>query len=188
MDIRKSNYGLWGALMLILGLVFLGASLALADEASQSKMELEKQDQEGPTKIRSNKMAYTRGENKVEFLQNVHLERPDMELWCEKLTVFLASEAGMQEANASQDFQRLEAKDGVRIEMQDRTATSKMAVYEKQKETLVLQGDVKIQEGPNQIQGQKVTIYLKEDRSEVSAGENGDRVRAVFFPEQEEGE
>ena len=106
----------------------------------------------------------------------------------EKLTVFLVSGAELDEAGAGQDFQRLLAEEDVRIKMQDRTATSKKAVYQRQGEILVLEGEVEIQEGPNQIQGQKVTIYLQEERSEVFSGQEGERVRAVFFPSQEEDE
>ncbi|MGM0424134.1 MAG: LptA/OstA family protein [Thermodesulfobacteriota bacterium] len=184
----KASYGFCSKLITALVLVFLLSGLALAEESAQSEMALAGEDQEDPTRISSSKMVFTRGDNKVEFLQNVHLERPDLELWSEKLTVFLASEAEVQETGAGQDFERLEAEEEVRIKMEDRIATSNRAVYERQSETLVLYGDVKIQEGQNQIQGQKVTIYLQEGRSEVSAGEDGDRVRALFFPQQEEGE
>lgn len=188
MFISKRDYGFCSILIIALSLVFLFAGLALAEKSAQSKMDLGGQDQENPTRISSKKMVFSRGENKVEFLQDVHLKRPDMELWCEKLTVFLASGAELEEAGAGQDFERLLAEEDVRIEMQDRTATSKKAVYQRQSETLVLEGEVEIQEGPNQIQGQKVTIYLQEQRSEVFSGQEGKRVRAVFFPSQEEDE
>ncbi|MFP4629845.1 MAG: LptA/OstA family protein [Desulfohalobiaceae bacterium] len=183
----KIGIRLGQALGMVLLLMCLCCVPVQAEESGQSGMELQGGDQDSPTKISSQKMVFSRQENKVEFLQDVYLERTDLELWCEKLTVFLASGAELQEGPGGQDFERMEAEEQVRIKMENRTASSKSAVYERQSQTLVLEGDVQIQEGPNQIQGQKVTIYLQEDKSEVSAGEEGDRIRAVFFPEQEEG-
>ncbi len=166
-------------------------SAAVAGQSEAQARENQKEQDTDPTEISAQEMIFSRSENKVQFMQEVYLERTDLELWCERLTVYLAPEAEISAGSsqeggisAAQDFERLEAEEQVRIQMQDRTATSKRAVYEGKSDTLLLQGDVKIQEGPNLIQGESVIIYLQEERSEVSAGEQG-RVRAVFYSEQE---
>lgn len=175
----------------ILVFFFITLLISAAVAAQSGAQENQNQKDTDHTEISAQKMIFSRSENKVQFMQEVYLERTDLELWCERLTVYLAPEAEIsagssQEGGISsaQDFERLEAEEQVRIQMQDRTAASKKAVYEGKSDTLLLQGDVKIQEGPNLIQGESVIIYLQEQRSEVSAGEQG-RVRAIFYSDQE---
>ncbi len=170
----------WISAFFLASVIFAGS--AKADNNQQSAEA---------TEITAGEMTFLRRENKIEFLQDVYLKRPDMELWSDKLFVFLDPEvelAGEDEQEGgvadAREFKRLEAQGQVRIEMENRQATSHWAVYERDQEVLVLQGDVEISEGPNIIQGETVTIYLQEERSEVSAKDE-ERVRAVFFPENE---
>jgi lipopolysaccharide export system protein LptA len=48
---------------------------------------------------------------------------------------------------------------------------------------LVLSEDPVLHDGPNQIAGDRVIVYLDEDRSVVEGGEK--RVKAVLFPGRE---
>ena len=147
------------------------------------------------TEITSEKVIYVGGKNQVEFQGDVHVTRDEFELWCQRLEVFLSREGGSGQPSASdpqqvQGTERIEkimAYEDVRIEMQARTARSDQAEYRASDEKLFLRGSVVLSEGKNQIQGDQVVFDLRQNTSEVTAGESG-KVKALFFPDKSEEE
>jgi lipopolysaccharide export system protein LptA len=71
----------------------------------------------------------------------------------------------------------------VRIDQGDRWATGGRAVYDQVRRTLVLSESPVLHDGPNQIAGDRVVVYLDQNRSVVEGGEK--RVKAVLFPERQ---
>ena len=61
-------------------------------------------------------------------------------------------------------------------------ATGGRAVFDQERRTLVLSENPVLHDGPNQIAGDRVVVYLDENRSVVEGGDK--RVKAVLFPEQ----
>ncbi len=140
------------------------------------------------TKITAQKMRYHKSDNLVTFLGNVHVDRENFELWSEKLTIYLSKEmkSGAKKEDSIQgpagegQFDKIVAQDNVRLKKGDYEATSSKATYEKDKEVIVLEGDVLITENKNRIKGDKVRFYLNENRSEVLSSPQK-QVEAVFY-------
>lgn len=72
------------------------------------------------------------------------------------------------------------ARGNVRIVSGDRVATGGRAVFNQSDQTIVLSEDAVLRDGPNEVAGDKIVVFLDEQRSVVEGGEN--RVRAVLFP------
>jgi lipopolysaccharide transport protein LptA len=69
--------------------------------------------------------------------------------------------------------------------MDNREATSERAEYYAGESKLILLENVQLKENRNIVRGYKVTFYLDAGRSEI-VGKEGSRVRAVFYPDQDE--
>ena len=70
----------------------------------------------------------------------------------------------------------------------DRRATGKKAVFDEAQRIVVLSGDAVMQEGGNQVMGERVTVYLDEKRSVVDGGGGSRRAEMVLIPRQGGGE
>jgi lipopolysaccharide export system protein LptA len=150
-------------------------------------------DESGPMHIEADRVVYGQEERRINFLGQVHVQRPDFELWCEEMTVFLNSENGngdgvsSQEANlgSAGNVRKIVATDNVHLVMEDREATSDRAEYYSQEAKIILFDNVELKEKQNTVRGHQVTFWLDEGRSEI-VGKEGSRVKAVFYPEQED--
>jgi lipopolysaccharide export system protein LptA len=70
----------------------------------------------------------------------------------------------------------------VRIITRDcRTGTAKRAEYYDAEQRVVLIGNARVWRDDNVVTGERITIYLAEDRSVVEGGQQ-ERVKAVFYP------
>lgn len=70
----------------------------------------------------------------------------------------------------------------VRIITKDcRTGTAKRAEYYDDEQRVVLIGDARVWRDDNVVTGERITIFLAEDRSLVEGGQDG-RVKGIFYP------
>ena len=75
----------------------------------------------------------------------------------------------------------------VRITTRDcKTGTAKRAEYYDADQRVVLIGDARVWQEDNVVTGERITIFLAEDRSVVEAGKEGGRVRGIFYPKRED--
>jgi lipopolysaccharide export system protein LptA len=75
----------------------------------------------------------------------------------------------------------------VRITTKDcKTGTAKRAEYYDADQRVVLIGDARVWQEDNVVTGERITIFLAEDRSVVEAGKEGGRVRGIFYPKRED--
>ena len=65
-----------------------------------------------------------------------------------------------------------------------RTGTARRAEYYDAEQRVVLVGDARVWQDENVVTGERITIYLAEDRQVVEAGKD-ERVKAVFYPRRE---
>lgn len=142
------------------------ASPDLADSAPQ-----------GPIDITAERLDVDEQSGTAVFSGQVIAKRGDLTVYAEKVTLYRAGE--------TEQLERIEATGGVRVVQQDRVGTAQRASYYQQEEKLILVGDAKIEQGQNQVSGDEIVLYIRENRSMVKSGTDG-RVRAVFFPEQEQ--
>ena len=78
------------------------------------------------------------------------------------------------------------AEGNVRIRQGTRLAEGRRAVFDQAKQTVVLSDGAVLHDGPNQVAGERVIVYLQEERSVVESGSNT-RVKAVLYPGKEDG-
>src|SRR5207249_10139339 len=105
------------------------------------------------------------------------------------LTVTLAAQKNDGPPDAadkgSQRLQEVVAVGHVRIDNGTRWATGGRAVFEQGTRTLVLTEAPVMHDGPNEVVGDRVIVYLDENRSKVEGGRK--RVKAVVYPGKGDG-
>jgi lipopolysaccharide export system protein LptA len=86
---------------------------------------------------------------------------------------------GLDDASTSK-VQAIVASGSVRIDQGARWAVGGKATFDQANRTLVLTESPVLHDGPNEVAGDRVVVYLDEDRSVVEGGRK--RVKAVLFP------
>ncbi|MDX2494199.1 MAG: lipopolysaccharide transport periplasmic protein LptA [Desulfuromusa sp.] len=162
--------GRW-LLLVLLGISSCCVSVVFAAEV---KPEL---DRNQPIEITSQKLEVLQQQRQSIFTGDVVAKQGDMTLFAEKLIVFLHQDQDQVE--------RLEAIGGVRVLQLDRIATAEKAVFYQLEEKLVLSGNAEVTQGKNEISGDEITLYLKENRTLITSSENN-RVKAVIIPEKKQ--
>lgn len=98
----------------------------------------------------------------VRFDGSVVLKKESMTLNSDHLTVFYDSPAkGVRE---------IEALGNVVVTKEGRVALANKAIYYSKEEKIVLTGDARIVENANQLGGEKITLFMRDDRSIVEGG------------------
>ncbi len=72
------------------------------------------------------------------------------------------------------------ADGSVRLSQGGRWATGGHAVFDQARNIMTLSDNAELHDGPNEVKGDVVTVYLNEQRSEVTGGKG--RVTAKLFP------
>ena len=95
-----------------------------------------------------------------------------------------APQGGIALGGGSARLKEIVAAGKVRIEDGTRWATGGRAVFDQTNRTLVLSEAPVLHDGANEVLGDRVIVYLDEDRSVVEGGRK--RVKAVLYPDREE--
>lgn len=140
------------------------------------------------TRITSDKMTYLADKQQVVFESNVHVQRPDFELWSSRLTVYMKpakkeedsqKKSSLPSGMAAGDVDKIVAEQNVRMKSENRTGTCNRATYTVDNGVLVMDGDPRLTDGENTISGEVIRYFTEENRSEVQGGARK-RVEAVF--------
>ncbi len=140
------------------------------------------------THITADKMTYFADQQRVIFENNVHVDRPDFEIWSVRLTIYLKAPeqgktgkekstlpAGMSAGNVD----KIIAEQNVRMKSENRTGTCTKATYTVDNGVLIMEGDPHLTDGENTISGEIIRYFTEENSSEVQGGAQK-RVEAVF--------
>jgi lipopolysaccharide export system protein LptA len=102
------------------------------------------------------------------------------------LTITLRDDRGTPTASerGAVTLQEIVASGHVRIEQGERWATGGKAVFDQPKRILLLTESPVLHDGPNEVAGERVVVYLDEDRSVVEGGSR--RVKAVLYPDRDD--
>ncbi len=115
-----------------------------------------------PIVITSSRMEADKLGDKVTFLGNVTLKKEGMTLSSDSMVVFY--DAG------TKDIREIDAYGNVVVHKDGRVALSNVASYFSREEKIVLTGDARIVENENQLGGEKITLFMRDDRSIVEGG------------------
>jgi lipopolysaccharide export system protein LptA len=150
-----------------------------------------------PITVTSRTLEFDYKQNVVVYRGDVEAVQGDVHLKSDTLTIRLASvdekagetgdpappPAGDTTLGGRVQLRQVEAVGNVRIDQGERWATGGRAVYDEERRVLTLSEEPVLHDGPNQIAGDRVIVYLDENRSVVEGGEK--RVKAVLFPERD---
>lgn len=115
-----------------------------------------------PIAITSHSMEADKFGDKVTFTGDVVLKKEGMTLSSDIMVVFY--DAG------SKSIREIEADGNVVVRKEGREAHSNKASYFNREEKIVLTGDARINENENELGGEKITLFLRDDRSIIEGG------------------
>ena len=110
-----------------------------------------------PLVITSNRMHAEKLADKVTFTEKVTLKKKGMTLASDVMIVHYDT--------GSKDIRKVEAHGNVVVRKDGRVALSDNALYSRKAETIVLTGNASIIENENKIGGEKITLFMADDRS-----------------------
>ena len=146
-----------------------------------------------PVIITSDALEYDYKGNVVTYRGDVVTTQGDLKMRSDTLTVTFDRDGAAPAqgkgrgtdapSDAKQRLRQIVAVGNVRIDNGARWATGGRAVFDQEDRTLVLTETPVIHDGSNEVAGDRVVVYLDENRSVVEGGRK--RVKAVFHPNQD---
>jgi lipopolysaccharide export system protein LptA len=131
--------------------------------------------QKTTTVITSNTMTASSQENKVIFRENVKMVQDGLVVHSDIMIVYFKEKSAQASSpvgqlpseNSKKEIRVIEAKGHVKIAKGESRATCTRALYDKQEERIILLGSPVVWETGTRVSGQKITMFLKENRSIV---------------------
>lgn len=136
-------------------------------------------DRTAPVTVDADRLEAFQKEGLVVFTGNVVARQSTSVQYADRMDVYLDP--------AGDRIARTVSTGNVRIVTTDcRMGTARRAEYYDAEQRVLLIGDARVWQEDNVVTGERITIYLAEDRSLVEGGRQ-ERVRAVFHPRSEAG-
>jgi len=131
-----------------------------------------------PVTVDADQLENIQKEGLVVFTGNVVASQNSSTQWADRMEVYLDDKGN--------NIVRTISTGNVRILTRDcRSGTAKRAEYYDAEQRVVLIGNARVWRDDNVVTGERITIYLAEDRSVVEGGQQ-ERVKAVFYPKSQE--
>jgi lipopolysaccharide export system protein LptA len=126
-----------------------------------------------PISVSANALEFDYRTRVLMYKGSVEVTQGDVKLQSETLRVVL-------DEHAENRVKEIIADGSVRVTKGTRWATGGRAEFDNAKQTVVLSNDAVVHDGSNQVSGDRIVVYLRENRSVVEGGSG--RVRAVLYP------
>ena len=131
--------------------------------------------QKTATVITSNTMTASSQTNKAIFRENVKMVQEDLVVHSDIMIVHFKEKRSLESSpignSPSQKSEKkirfIEAKSHVKISQGESRATCQHALYDKQLEKIILRGSPVVWQDGTRVSGQKITMFLNENRSVV---------------------
>jgi len=130
-----------------------------------------------PIVVHSDQLEFDYQANKVIYRGTVNVVQGDLKIDCKELQVNLAR-AGEQDNLA---LSEVIAVGDVVITQGTRTATGGRAIFDQQKRQITLLENPVLHDGPNEVTGERLVVYMDEGRSIVESSPKK-RVSAILYP------
>jgi lipopolysaccharide export system protein LptA len=130
-----------------------------------------------PIVVRSDQLEFDYEANRVIYRGTVNVVQGDLAIDCKELLVNLAR-AGEQD---DLELREVIAIGDVVITQGARRATGGRAVFDQQKRQITLLENPVLRDGPNEVAGERIVVYLDEGRSVVESSPKK-RVSAILYP------
>ncbi len=140
-----------------------------------------------PIEITADRLEANDEKKMVLFSGNAVAVQGDLAIKAENIFLFYKREGrdkgkeGMMNIGKAGDLERIEARGQVAVSQSDRLVTGEQAVYYQDAKKIVMTGNAVMRQGSSTVQGDKIEVYLNENRGVVEASENK-RVKATIYP------
>jgi lipopolysaccharide export system protein LptA len=131
----------------------------------------------GPVHIRADQLEFDYRTSVLTYRGGVTVKQADLTLNSNVLRVTL-------DPKATDQLREVVAEGEVQIAKGKRRASGGRAVFDQASRTIVLTDRATLRDGPNEVAGERVVVYLDEERSVIEGGT--ERVRAILFPSEKE--
>jgi len=150
---------------------------AKAGAADAREAKPEEDEKNRPVVVDADQMESLKKEGLVIFTGNVVARRNDSVQYADRMEVYL-DERGER-------VLRTVSTGNVRVITRDcRIGTARRGEYDDLGQRVVLIGNARVWQDDNVVTGERITIYLAEERSVVQGGTQ-ERVKAIFYPKSE---
>lgn len=170
------------------GFLFAVAFFFVFAAADRNVFGFEKGSDSSPIQIKSDSLVARNDANYAEFIGNVSTTQGTTLITSEKLKIFFSSEPEQKgkKDNTQESIKKVVASGNVVIRMENRTAYTAQAEYTPSSKVIVLSGpNSKVISGNNYVIGEKITVYVNEDRVMVERSKEK-QVEAVFYQAEPE--
>ena len=135
-------------------------------------------DKNGPVTVDADQLENLQKEGLIVFTGNVVANQNNSTQYADRMEVYLDAKGASIVRTVSTGNVRI-------ITRECRMGTAKRAEYYDSEQRMVLIGNARVWRDDNVVTGERITIFLAEDRSVVEGGKQ-ERVKAVFYPKNEE--
>jgi lipopolysaccharide export system protein LptA len=174
-------------------IIFVGVLIAFLYQpggalgATRQKPRIEKNQ---PIQIVSDRMDAYNEKRMVVFSGNAVATQGARTIRADSLTIYYKENKKTDgrtavEVEGTGDLERMEAKGHVTITEGERVATGDDAVFEQDIQKITMTGSAVLREGANIVRGDRVVVFLDENRGVVESLENK-RVTATIYPKENE--
>ena len=175
MDIKKS------CLLIVFFVLSSFFSIQVQSANATKKGDKKRPKPSQAIRITSDRLEAMDKEGKVVFIGNVVATRGKLTIYPDRLEVYYKGK-GAKGGEGKKKLSKIVATGHLKIVQGRKKATAKKAVYLKPQEKIVLLQDAKVWDGHNSVSGDKITLYVNENRSVVES-KGKKRVEAVVFSE-----
>jgi len=164
---------------------FICFSYAGATENGSKKIKVDKSQ---PIQIVSDRLDAYNEKRLVVFTGNAVATQGDKIIKSDRLLLYYKKnqqgpeKTGSKETDNAGDLEKIEAKGHVIVTQGERTVTGDNATYYQETQQIIMTGNAVMNEGRNVIRGDKIIVYLNENRGVVEGTEKN-RVKATIYPE-----
>lgn len=130
-----------------------------------------------PIVVRSDQLEFDYEANRVVYRGTVNVVQGDLAIDCKELLVNLARSGDKDDLQ----LQEVVAIGDVVITQGERKATGGRAVFDQVKRQITLLENPVLHDGPNEVSGERLVVYLDEGRSVVESSPKK-RVSAILYP------
>jgi lipopolysaccharide export system protein LptA len=167
-------------------LILLVVSIA---QAKDNSTKINKLHSKEPIEIVSDRMDAFNEKKMVIFSGNAVATQGDKEIKSDRLILYYKKETGKKDKTGVKaiegtgDLEKIEAKGNVIVTQKARVATGDEAVYFQNSGQIIMTGNPTLRDGKNLIKGNKVIVFVNEDRGVVES-DTKKRVKAVIYPQE----
>ena len=137
-------------------------------------------DKNAPVTVDADQLENRQKEGLIVFTGNVVASQNGSTQYADRMEVYLDAKG--------ESIVRTVSTGNVRIITKDcRMGTAQRAEYYDAEQRVLLMGNARVWRDDNVVTGDRITLYLAEDRSVVEGGKQ-ERVKAVFYPKSQEPE